>query len=285
MLGVDKTHGEVYFTSTEQSPLERQVYSIALDGSGKKRLSIYPGVHNVSLGPNALYYMDDFSSLTAAPRSTPLYRRGNGIQDVPRAGRRQWRLRDPAHRDRAGENGRRRPALRAHDQARGIPARREVSGGRNGVWRPWRSSPSTIRGRVVSWDQVLAHKGFVVWQLDNRGSSGRGHQFESVIYHDMGRHELADQKEGIQYLISQGFVDPKRIGLYGWSYGGYMTLYTVTNAPGLIRAAIAGAPVTSWNNYDSIYTERYMGLPADDPEAYKTTSPKPKRPASKALSC
>ena len=65
----------------------------------------------------------------------------------------------------------------------------------------------------MGWDQVLAHKGFVIWQLDNRGSSGRGHQFESVIYHDMGRHELADQKEGIQYLVSQGFVDPKRICL------------------------------------------------------------------------
>jgi dipeptidyl-peptidase-4 len=89
----------------------------------------------------------------------------------------------------------------------------------------------------------------------------------------MGRRELRDQKEGIGYLVKQGLVDPKRVGMYGWSYGGYMTLYTVTNAPGLIKAAIAGAPVTSWRNYDSIYTERYMGLPEDDPEAYKVTSP------------
>jgi dipeptidyl-peptidase-4 len=125
----------------------------------------------------------------------------------------------------------------------------------------------------ISWDQVLAHKGFLIWQLDNRGSTGRGHAFESVIYHDMGAHELADQKQGIDYLVAQGLVDPKRIGMYGWSYGGYMTLYTVTNSPGLIRAAISGAPVTSWRNYDSIYTERYMGLPEDDPEAYKITSP------------
>ena len=125
----------------------------------------------------------------------------------------------------------------------------------------------------LTWDQVLAHKGFVVWQLDNRGSAGRGHQFESVLYHDMGPHELSDQKDGIQYLVSQGFVDPRRIGLYGWSYGGYMTLYTITHAPGLIKAAIAGAPVTNWRNYDTIYTERYMGLPEEDEEGYKRSAP------------
>ena len=116
----------------------------------------------------------------------------------------------------------------------------------------------------MSWEQVLAHKGFVVWQLDNRGSMGRGHKFESVIWHNMGAHELSDQKEGVQYLIAQGFVDPQRIGLYGWSYGGYMTMYAVTHAPGLFKAAIAGAPVANWRNYDSIYTERYMGLPEEN---------------------
>jgi dipeptidyl-peptidase-4 len=125
----------------------------------------------------------------------------------------------------------------------------------------------------LSWDQLLANRGYVIWQLDNRGSNGRGHKFESVIYHDMGAHELEDQKAGLQHLLSMGFVDPQRIGLFGWSYGGYMTLYTVTNAPGLIRAAIAGAPVTNWRNYDSIYTERYMGLPEEDRQAYTTTSP------------
>ena len=125
----------------------------------------------------------------------------------------------------------------------------------------------------MTWEQVLANRGFVIWQLDNRGSSGRGHRFESVIWHDMGEHELSDQKEGIQCLVSQGFVDPQRIGLYGWSYGGYMTLYTVTHAPGLIKAAISGDPVTNWRNYDSIYTERYMGLPEEDEDGYRKSSP------------
>ena len=98
----------------------------------------------------------------------------------------------------------------------------------------------------------------------------------------MGEHELKDQKEGIQYLISQGFVDPRRNGLYGWSYGGYMSLYTATHAPGLIKAAVSGDPVTSWRNYDSIYTERYMGLPEDDEDGYLKSSPQTSAAATTA---
>ena len=103
----------------------------------------------------------------------------------------------------------------------------------------------------------------MIWQVDNRGSTGRGHAFETPIYHRMGKIELADQLEGIQYLIAQGFVDPARVGIYGWSYGGYMTLYSLLNAPEVFRAGIAGAPVTNWRNYDTIYTERYLGLPSE----------------------
>ena len=275
VLGVDKARETIYFTSAEQSPLERQIYSIGFDGSGKKRISIYPGTHGVSLSPGALYFMDDFSSLTAPPRST-IYT-GDGTE------LRKFREPEPTHAE-YDILPTEIVTMKTSDGTQLYARLIKPAGFRPGVKYP---AVVTVYGgpgvqsvhnmwQGVSWDQVLAHKGFVIWQLDNRGSSGRGHLFESVIYHDMGQHELADQKEGLQYLIAQGFVDPKRIGLYGWSYGGYMTLYTVTNAPGLIKAAIAGAPVTSWNNYDSIYTERYMGLPDEDPEAYKSTSPQTK---------
>jgi dipeptidyl-peptidase 4 len=119
---------------------------------------------------------------------------------------------------------------------------------------------------------VLAHRGFVVWQLDNRGSNGRGHAFESPVYHEMGRTELDDQRTGLAKLLSMGFVDPQRIGISGWSYGGYMTLYSLLHAPDVFRAGIAGAPVTDWHNYDTIYTERYMGLPDENNEGYRKSS-------------
>jgi dipeptidyl-peptidase-4 len=112
----------------------------------------------------------------------------------------------------------------------------------------------------------------VVWQVDNRGSSGRGHAFETPVYHKLGSVELADQVAGVEYLISLGFVDKTRVGVRGWSYGGFMTLNAMLNAPDVFRAGIAGAPVTDWHNYDSIYTERYMGLPKDNPDGYKNTA-------------
>jgi dipeptidyl-peptidase-4 len=124
----------------------------------------------------------------------------------------------------------------------------------------------------ATWDQALAHRGFVIWQLDNRGAAGRGHAFESALYRRLGEKELADQREGVRQLIAQGFVDPARIGIYGWSYGGFMTLYSLLNAPDVFKAGIAGAPVTDWHNYDTIYTERYLGLPGENAEGYRLSS-------------
>jgi dipeptidyl-peptidase-4 len=125
----------------------------------------------------------------------------------------------------------------------------------------------------VDLAEVLAARGFVVWELDNRGSAGRGHAFETPLYRRFGKTELADQLEGVRYLLAQGFVDPARLGIYGWSYGGFLTLYSLLNAPDVFRAGIAGAPVTNWRNYDTIYTERYLGLPSDNPDGYRASSP------------
>ncbi len=272
IAGVDEGHNRVFYTSSEASPLERQLYTISLDGTGKQRLTNGEGTHAISLSPTAAYYMDNYSGLTAPPRGTLYKADGTEVRAY-----REPDLKDANEYEilpteivtvKAVDGTPLYARLikpAGFDPARKYPAVVMVYGG-PGI----QSIHNTWQG--LSWDQVLAHKGFVIWQLDNRGSSGRGHKFESVIYHDMGAHELQDQKTGIEYLISLGFVDPKRLGLYGWSYGGYMTLYTLTNAPGLIKAGIAGAPVTNWRNYDSIYTERYLGLPENDEQGYKTSS-------------
>jgi dipeptidyl-peptidase-4 len=122
-------------------------------------------------------------------------------------------------------------------------------------------------------DQVLAHKGFVIWQVDNRGSGGRGHLWESKLYRKFGEIEVQDQKAGVEHLVSLGFVDPARIGMSGWSYGGYMTLNTMLSEPKLIKAGISGAPVTNWLLYDTIYTERYLGTPQENEKGYRDSSP------------
>ena len=123
----------------------------------------------------------------------------------------------------------------------------------------------------IGMDQVFAQAGYVVWEMDNRGSAGRGHAFETPVYRNLGAQELADQREGVEYLIARGFIDPQRVGVTGWSYGGFMTLNLLFNAPDLFHVGFAGAPVTNWLNYDTIYTERYMGLPDDNGEAYART--------------
>jgi dipeptidyl-peptidase-4 len=125
----------------------------------------------------------------------------------------------------------------------------------------------------VSLDQLFAHHGYVIWQMDNRGSAGRGHAFESPIHLQLGKLEVEDQVLGVNYLLSLGFADPRRIGVMGWSYGGYMTLQCLLHAPETFKAGAAGAPVTNWLNYDTIYTERYMGLPQDNPNGYRDSSP------------
>ena len=252
---------------------------------GKQRHTKGAGTHAISMSPNAAYYADDYSSLTT-PRQRTFYtsdagevRAFHSAETAP-AGDFDILPTEIVH-VRAADGTElyarmiKPPGFQAGKK---YPAVVIVYGGPG-------AQNVVNRWQGLNWDQVLAHRGFVVWQLDNRGSTGRGHAFESVLYHDMGEHELSDQKDGIQYLVSQGFVDPSRIGLYGWSYGGYMTLYTITHAPGLIKAAIAGAPVVNWRNYDTIYTERYMGLPEEDEEGYKRARPSPARRVWEPQSC
>ncbi len=273
VIGLDRDGRRVLYTSTEESPLERQLYSVALDGTGKQRLSKGAGTHSISAAPEPSYYLDSYSALGTPPRASLYKADGSEVRMYRKpadADAKEYEILPTEIVKVAAADGTPlyarliKPA--GFQSGKTYPAVVMVYGG-PGI----QEVRDTWQG--LSWDQVLAHKGFVIWQLDNRGSAGRGHKFESVIFRGMGAHELEDQKRGIDHLLSLGFVDPGRIGLYGWSYGGYMTLYTITHAPGLIKAAIAGAPVTNWRNYDSIYTDRYMGLPVENEEAYRLTSP------------
>ena len=272
VAGVDEARDKIYYVSTEASPLERQLYSIKLNGKDRARVSQGAGTHTISMSPTAEYYLDDYSSVTQPPRST-----------VHTIGGDEWSVFQDADRNLIDNYAMSEPetvTFKAHDgtllygrvfkpanfrEGEKYPAVVTVYGGPGEqiVRNAWEGA---------DWSQVLAARGFVIWEMDNRGSSGRGHAFEAPLYRRFGKAELADQLEGVRYLVAQGFVDPARVGIYGWSYGGFMTLYSLLNAPDVFRAGIAGAPVTNWRNYDTIYTERYLGLPAENAEGYRASS-------------
>jgi len=119
----------------------------------------------------------------------------------------------------------------------------------------------------------MAQKGYVIFSLDNRGSAGRGHVFEEPVHLHLGSQELADQRDGAAWLREQSYVDANRIGIWGWSYGGHMTLHAMFEAGDIYKVGFAGGPVTDWHFYDTIYTERYMGLLPKNEQNYKDSSP------------
>ena len=272
LAGVDESRQILYFVSSEASPLERQLYSIKLNGKDRKRISQGAGTHSIAMSPTTGYYLDTFSSLTQPSRRTVHTSDGAEwavYREIDRRLIDEYEVLPTEIVTFKGSQGTLfyarliKPAnFHAGEK---YPAIVMVYGGpgAQSVRNSWSGA---------TWDQALAQRGFVIWQMDNRGSKGRGHAFEAPIYHRMGKIELADQLEGIHYLVGQGYVDPARIGVYGWSYGGYMTLYSLLNAPDVFRAGIAGAPVTNWRNYDTIYTERYLGLPAENAEGYRASS-------------
>ena len=118
----------------------------------------------------------------------------------------------------------------------------------------------------------LATRGYAVFKLDNRGAARRGLAFEAVLHRHTGAIEVQDQVDGVRWLAARGVADPARVGIYGWSYGGYLTLMCLLAAPEVFRAGVAGAPVTDWDGYDTHYTERYLGTPANNPDGYAASS-------------
>jgi dipeptidyl-peptidase 4 len=279
VAGVNEDTHEVFFVSNEESPLERQLYRVRLDGKQKQRLSGGAGTHSISMSPTTVYYMDTASSLATPPRRTLHESDGSQIgvykeatpPDVEILPTEIVPIKAPDGVDLYARMI--KPAGFSPDKKYPVVVTIYGGPGVQAVRNAWMGA---------DFDQVLAQKGYVVWQLDNRGSAGRGHTWESKIYHETGAHELNDQLDGIHYLATLGFADMSRVGIRGWSYGGYMTLYALANAPGVFKAGIAGAPVTDWRNYDSIYTERYMGLPDENPEGYKRSSPQTKAGEIKA---
>lgn len=262
IAAVDGAHDRIFFVGTKDGPLERHLYAVPLHGGTPTRLTDEPGVHHVEVASDGHAFVDVHSALDRLPQAWLKDGAGKPVVALPvkrDADLDSLRLRSPEPVDLAGPSGERLHGLlltpRTLVPGEKHPAVVMVYGG-PGV--------QTVQNRWsarLHW-QHLADRGFVVFQLDNRGSAGRGHDFESALHGKMGEVELADQLAGRAWLASQPFVDPGRIGIYGHSYGGFMAALAMLKAPGAFRAGVAASPVTDWRGYDAAYTDRYMGLGA-----------------------
>jgi dipeptidyl-peptidase 4 len=272
---VDETAGFVYFTATENSPLERHLYRVGLDGSGFARITKDSGTHAVSFSPNASAYVDTFSSSGIPPRQDLF--RADGSPIVPINDNKVVELADyhlsPVQfLSVRSHDGVELNAMMIKppnfDPARKYPVIVYTYGG-PGV----QVVTNSWGGATFLWHELMAQKGYIIFSLDNRGSAGRGHLFEEPIHFRFGAQELSDQRDGVAYLKSLPYVDSNRIGIWGWSYGGHMTLHAMFEDTEDLKVGFAGGPVTDWHYYDSIYTERYLGLLPQNAESYEESSP------------
>ncbi|KGM54231.1 peptidase S9 [Lysobacter daejeonensis GH1-9] len=279
VLAVDEAAGFVYFSAGKDTPLDLQVYRVPLAGGAIERLSKADGMHNATFATNASVYVDNWSNPTTPPQ-LQLFRNDGSLlatlqeNDLAKADHPYAPYRDaqrpveygtltaadgatPLHYSvikPAGFNPKRRYPVVVY--VYGGPATQTVT-------RAW-------PGRGDHWfNQYLAQQGYVVFSLDNRGTPRRGAAFGGALYGVQGTVEVADQLKGVEWLQQQPWVDGEHIGVYGWSNGGYMTLMLLAQASDRYACGVAGAPVTDWGLYDTHYTERYMNLPAANPDGYR----------------
>jgi dipeptidyl-peptidase-4 len=272
---VDETKGLVYFTATEKSPLERQLYRVALDGTGFARITTDAGTHAAIFSPNTAAFYDTYSN-TATPQRQDLCRadgsRIAAINENKVAELADYHLSPTEFLTVKSRDGVQLNAsiIKPPDfnPQKKYPVLAYTYGGPHAqvVRNGW-------GGANFLWHQLMAQKGYIIFSLDNRGSAGRGHAFETPLHFRLGAQELSDQRDGVQYLKSLPYVDSTRIGIWGWSYGGHMTLHAMFEAGDDFKAGFAGGPVTNWRYYDTIYTERYLGLPQKNEKGYQDSSP------------
>ncbi len=271
--GVDEKKGRIYFTANESSVLERHLYRIDETGKNMKRITTEEGTHSITMSPNLKYFIDRYSSHARPVRVSVFNADGKRLFDIGDELTPELAAIDyPVPEFFTIQDGGRtyQCSLRKpvdFDPMKKYPVIVFVYGGPHSqvVRKAWT--------RQDLWHAFMASRGYLIFRLDNRGSEGRGKAWEEPLLEHMGKVELEDQLIGVNYLKQQSFVDPKRIGVWGWSYGGYMTLDAMFNAPGVFRAGVAVAPVSDWRLYDSIYTERYMKLPKDNEEGYDESAP------------
>ncbi len=276
LLGCDLKNGKVYFTGSPETPVRVVPMSIPLNGGQPGRLTRESGCQSASFNRDFSYFLCQSGTATT-PDSISLRKADGSLVRVLVPGQfdrlRHLDIVDPEF-------------ITLPVDADGVPGELDAmlikpAGFDPGIKYPVvvhvYGGPRTPRvrdrfdGQRYLWHQYLAQQGFVVFIVDTRSSSWRSSRQRWPIYRNLARHELADLEQAVGWLTCRPWVDAQRIGLWGWSYGGYLTACAMTHCH-LFSAGIAGAPVTDWKNYDAIYTERYMGMPQDNPDGYASSS-------------
>ena len=275
VLGFNKKQKTIIFKANKEHPLHHRLYSVSMKGE-IKQLETVDGVHDAILSPSGNFLIDRFSTPTRprvidvvdinqkTPRHTnlldaedpwtgyqyPIFECGSikaadGVTDL------YYRMVKPAD----------------FNPDRKYPTVIYVYGGphANNVQASWHWASR-------SWETYMAQKGYIVFILDNRGSQYRGRDFEQATFHQLGQVEMQDQMKGVEYLRTLSYIDMKRLGVHGWSFGGFMTISLMTNYPDVFKVGVAGGPVIDWKWYEVMYGERYMGTPETNPEGYAKTS-------------
>jgi dipeptidyl-peptidase-4 len=266
ILGANESTGTIFFAANKDDPRQTQLFSVKLDGSDLTKVTTGEGEHHAEFNDDGTHYTDMYSGPHASPRISLCALGGsckpvwNGHDEINDYG-----LREPKYLEFKADDGTTLYGrlLLPPDSSAGakIPLIVNIYGG---------PAAQMVRKDVPSaFDEILARKGFAIFAVDNRGTPGRDRKFQTAIRHEFGAVELKDQLTALDQLLPQfPQIDKDRIAIWGWSNGGSMTLYSMTHSD-RFRAGVAVAPVTSQVNYDSIYTERYMGLLKDDKAGYE----------------
>jgi dipeptidyl-peptidase-4 len=293
---VDERQKRLYFTSTEKTPLERHVYVTSLDGAPAQRISGESGTHEATFNSNATAFIDNFST-AVKPWARTVYRVNEGVSLASPATANSQPAQQAESRpvvtrlfplDESSPKASTlqpvnfltvkthdgielnammiRPAPFAADKK--YPAIVYVEGrpGSQVVHDAW-------DGDVSMWQQLLVQNGYVVFAVDNRGTTGRGHEFEEYIHLRFEGQEMTDQKDAVHFLQSLPYIDPARVGIWGRGFGGALVVNAMLHPPLLFKAGFAIAPVVNWQRYDSAFTERYLGDPIKNQDGYLTSSP------------
>ncbi|MFZ4412578.1 MAG: DPP IV N-terminal domain-containing protein [Bacteroidales bacterium] len=271
--GFDAKGNKIFISATKESPLDNDIYVVDIKSSDIKLLTPTKGTHNPSIDKSGNYLLDVFSNTDISRKTVVVNAEGKTLQTIveDKNPLKEYNLGETQMLTLKAKDGTdlycRMIKPSNFDATKKYPVIVYVYGGPHAqlVTNSW------LGGGNLFFN-FLAQQGYIVFTMDNRGSANRGFAFESIIHRNCGVQEMADQMEGVAYLKSLPFVDPNRMGVDGWSYGGFMTISMKLKNPGVFKVATAGGPVIDWKWYEVMYGERYMDTPEQNPEGYKNAS-------------